>query len=117
MWLAYPGLIRGRKSFSVGIGTVSHRNRSHSPLTQGRLCRSRHSSGLGPYRYNAAANFSPMALNNLNNPYSPQPSTPVATTGEDMMIGEEKEGAGGLEINLVKVQSFEMVNIRIRMFA
>jgi hypothetical protein len=33
-------------------------------------------AGVGvPYRYNPA--FSPMALNNLNNPYSPQPATPV----------------------------------------
>ena len=32
-------------------------------------------------RYNNT--FSPMALNNLNNPYSPQPSTPVACHPED----------------------------------
>ena len=29
--------------------------------------------------------FSPMALNNLNNPYSPQPATPLgSTSGEDV---------------------------------
>ena len=39
---------------------------------------------LGPYRYNNST-FSPMALNNLNNPYSPQPSTPNAT-GEVIMM-------------------------------
>ena len=33
------------------------------------------------HRYNNT--FSPMALNNLNNPYSPQPSTPVACHPED----------------------------------
>ena len=33
------------------------------------------------HRYNNT--FSPMALNNLNNPYSPQPSTPVACAPED----------------------------------
>lgn len=59
-------------------GTPIPFNRSRHNSAQGRLCRSRHSSGLaaaGPYRYNPA--FSPMALNNLNNPYSPQPATPL----------------------------------------
>ncbi len=47
--------------------------------------------------------FSPMALNNLNNPYSPQPSTPVGCSEGDpaataaaamsgmMMVGEEQQ--------------------------
>ena len=72
-------------------GTPVPFNRSRHNSAQGRLCRSRHSSGLAPYRYNAAsaANFSPMALNNLNNPYSPQPSTPVAVSGDEMM-GKKK---------------------------
>ncbi len=65
-------------------GTPVPFNRSRHNSAQGRLCRSRHSSGLaaapgsaGHYRYNMT--FSPMALNNLNNPYSPQPSTPLTT--------------------------------------
>ena len=36
---------------------------------------------LHHHRYNNT--FSPMALNNLNNPYSPQPSTPVACGGPE----------------------------------
>jgi hypothetical protein len=39
--------------------------------------------------YNTA--FSPMALNNLNNPYSPQPSTPVASAPDDHFMS----GIGG----------------------
>lgn len=43
--------------------------------------------GLGGtgYRYNMT--FSPMALNNLNNPYSPQPSTPISTMEGEMPLG------------------------------
>ena len=55
-----------------------------------------------------------MALNNLNNPYSPQPSTPVATAPEDHFLGPSSGantlgggsqllcsgGSGGLEDNL-----------------
>ena len=62
-------------------GTPIPFNRSRHNSAQGRLCRSRHSSGVAPYRYNMT--FSPMALNNLNNPYSPQPATPVGTTCPD----------------------------------
>jgi len=58
-------------------------NRSRHNSAQGRLCRSRHSSGVpltggpaGGYRYQTMP-YSPMALNNLNNPFSPQPSTPI----------------------------------------
>jgi len=66
-------------------GTPIPFNRSRHNSAQGRLCRSRHSSGVGlPFRYNVTP-FSPMALSNLNNPYSPQPSTPVgSTSGEDV---------------------------------
>ena len=64
-------------------GTPIPFNRSRHNSAQGRLCRSRHSSGLAPYRYNIQT-FSPMALNNLNNPYSPQPATPVGTVMEEM---------------------------------
>jgi len=69
-------------------GTPIPFNRSRHNSAQGRLCRSRHSSGvmsgIGPYRYTVAP-FSPMALSNLNNPYSPQPSTPVgSTSGEEV---------------------------------
>ena len=64
-------------------GTPIPFNRSRHNSAQGRLCRSRHSSGLAPYRYNIQT-FSPMALNNLNNPYSPQPATPVGTVVEEM---------------------------------
>ena len=76
-------------------GTPIPFNRSRHNSAQGRLCRSRHSSGaLGVvppgYRYantiNIAAPYSPMALNNLNNPYSPQPATPVSTTCPDDMF-------------------------------
>ena len=58
---------------------------------------------MGPYRYAnvvqssgpvaggglSALNvtpYSPMALNNLNNPYSPQPAPPVSTTCPDDMF-------------------------------
>merc|ERR1719414_2549246 len=64
-------------------GTPIPFNRSRHNSAQGRLCRSRHSSGLAPYRYNIQT-FSPMALSNLNNPYSPQPATPVGTVVEEM---------------------------------
>lgn len=65
-------------------GTPIPFNRSRHNSAQGRLCRSRHSSGVGPYRYTVTP-FSPMALSNLNNPYSPQPSTPVGSmSGEEM---------------------------------
>ena len=56
-----------------------------TPITFNRIrhklkCRSRHSSGVpmagGSYRYQTMP-YSPMALNNLNNPFSPQPSTPI----------------------------------------
>merc|ERR1719452_364138 len=54
--------------------------RSRHNSAQGRLVRSRHSSGVpnagGGYRYQTMP-YSPMALNNLNNPFSPQPSTPI----------------------------------------
>jgi len=54
-------------------------NRSRHNSAQGRLgCRSRHSSGvLGSYRYQPTTPHSPGAWSNLNNPYSPQPSTPI----------------------------------------
>merc|ERR1712051_164192 len=68
-------------------GTPIPFNRSRHNSAQGRLCRSRHSSGLAPYRYNIQT-FSPMALNNLNNPYSPQPATPVGTVVEEMFGGQ-----------------------------
>merc|ERR1712223_783681 len=65
-------------------GTPIPFNRSRHNSAQGRLCRSRHSSGVGPYRYTVTP-FSPMALRNLNKPYSPQPSTPVgSTSGEEV---------------------------------
>ena len=75
-------------------GTPVPFNRSRHNSAQGRLCRSRHSSGLtnataagGPFRaYNNMAPFSPMALNNLNNPYSPQPSTPLANADPDGLM-------------------------------
>lgn len=72
-------------------GTPIPFNRSRHNSAQGRLCsRSRHSSGVGvtiaPYRYNMTP-FSPMALNNLNNPYSPQPATPVGGSGEELFVG------------------------------
>ena len=61
-------------------GTPIPFNRSRHNSAQGRLCRSRHSSGVpmagGSYRYQTMP-YSPMALNNLNNPFSPQPSTPI----------------------------------------
>eukprot|EP00092_Neocalanus_flemingeri_P010668 GFUD01011492.1.p1 GENE.GFUD01011492.1~~GFUD01011492.1.p1 ORF type:complete len:1056 (-),score=265.28 GFUD01011492.1:937-4104(-) len=61
-------------------GTPIPFNRSRHNSAQGRLCRSRHSSGVpiagGGYRYQTMP-YSPMALNNLNNPFSPQPSTPI----------------------------------------
>ena len=47
---------------------------------------------LHHHRYNNT--FSPMALNNLNNPYSPQPSTPVACCPEDHF----PMGGGGVTI-------------------
>uniref|UniRef100_A0A0K2SVS8 Putative LOC100876563 [Megachile rotundata] n=1 Tax=Lepeophtheirus salmonis TaxID=72036 RepID=A0A0K2SVS8_LEPSM len=55
--------------------TPVHFSRSRHNSAQGRLCRSRHSSGVGYYKY--VNNFSPVALNNLNNPFSPQPGTPM----------------------------------------
>ena len=86
-------------------GTPIPFNRSRHNSAQGRLCRSRHSSGLAPYRYNIQT-FSPMALNNLNNPYSPQPATPVGTVVEDMFCGPtsytmttgEAMGNGGMVV-------------------
>ena len=70
--------------------------RSRHNSAQGRLCRSRHSSGVplaGPtgYRYQTMP-YSPMALNNLNNPFSPQPSTPAGGTGG---AGEVEAGGPG----------------------
>lgn len=67
-------------------GTPIPFNRSRHNSAQGRLCRSRHSSGVavGPYRYTMTP-CSPMAFSNLNNPYSPQPATPAgSTSGEDV---------------------------------
>merc|ERR1719167_992030 len=59
-------------------GTPIPFNRSRHNSASGRLCRSRHSSGLPGYpRYQTSMPYSPMALNNLNNPFSPQPSTPA----------------------------------------
>ena len=80
-------------------GTPIPFNRSRHNSAQGRLCRSRHSSGVPLERqysrqysgsniqtytgteapldrqYSSSATpYSPMALNNLNNPFSPQPS-------------------------------------------
>lgn len=65
-------------------GTPIPFNRSRHNSAQGRLCRSRHSSGLPVYaRYQQPAMpYSPMALNNLNNPFSPQPSTPAHQADE-----------------------------------
>lgn len=61
-------------------GTPIHFNRSRHSSAQGRLCRSRHSSGIaGPFSGNSMkgyAPFCPVAFTNLNNPYSPQPTTP-----------------------------------------
>lgn len=74
--------------------------RSRHNSAQGRLCRSRHSSGLGgpgPYRYNPA--FSPMALNNLNNPYSPQPATPVGNHLDQDMFSTAMAHAYGADPN------------------
>ena len=68
-------------------GTPIPFNRSRHNSAQGRLCRSRHSSGLGPYRGAYSMTFSPMALNNLNNPYSPQPSTPLTNPDECLPPG------------------------------
>ncbi len=59
-------------------GTPIPFNRSRHNSAQGRLCRSRHSSGLTAPNRPYSMPFSPMALSNLNNPYSPQPSTPLA---------------------------------------
>jgi len=66
-------------------GTPIPFNRSRHNSAQGRLCtRSRHSSGLPVYaRYQQPSMpYSPMALNNLNNPFSPQPSTPAHQADE-----------------------------------
>ena len=88
-------------------GTPIPFNRSRHNSAQGRLCRSRHSSGVGPYRYSMTP-FSPMALSNLNNPYSPQPATPLgSTSGEEPMFnvvgnnGNGFVGADGSNINAV----------------
>ena len=101
-----------RKEISLVTSTVS---------LQGRLCRSRHSSGVGvgPYRYAnvvqssgpagggaggglSALNvtpYSPMALNNLNNPYSPQPATPVSTTCPDDMFVTYVQGGANTNVH------------------
>ena len=60
-----------------------------------------------PYRYGTiqpgagaainASPYSPMALNNLNNPYSPQPAAPVSTTcPEDMFVTTFVGGGNGV---------------------
>jgi len=102
-------------------GTPIPFNRSRHNSAQGRLCRSRHSSGVGvgPYRYAnvvqssgpagggaggglSALNvtpYSPMALNNLNNPYSPQPATPVSTTCPDDMFVTYVQGGANTNVH------------------
>ena len=99
--ILYPDLVSEATTLSTEpqplfiLGTPIPFNRSRHNSAQGRLCRSRHSSGLGgPYRYNPA--FSPMALNNLNNPYSPQPATPVGNhLDQDMFSAALVQAYGG----------------------
>jgi len=61
-------------------GTPIPFNRSRHSSAQGRLCRSRHSSGIaGPFGGKPYPAFCPLAFTNLNNPFSPQPTTPLLT--------------------------------------
>ena len=79
-------------------GTPIPFNRSRHNSAQGRLCRSRHSSGVGgPFRYNPA--FSPMALNNLTNLYSPQPASPVGKHHDQDMFSAAMVNAYGSDPN------------------
>jgi len=92
-------------------GTPIPFNRSRHNSAQGRLCRSRHSSGVGPYRYTMTP-FSPMALNNLNNPYSPQPATPLgSTSGEDVFnLNNTSYVVDNSSVNVVTAMEDAVVN-------
>ncbi|XP_023346910.1 uncharacterized protein LOC111715775 [Eurytemora carolleeae] len=73
-------------------GTPIPFNRSRHNSAQPRLCRSRHSSGLSlniqyPARFNTTP-YSPGALSNLNNPFSPQPSTPLQGSDQDQIYSQ-----------------------------
>jgi len=91
-------------------GTPIPFNRSRHNSAQPRLCRSRHSSGLSlgtQYIPNTRVGFntmpySPGALSNLNNPFSPQPSTPCQPPETEQMytppnqIVQFNTGGGGI---------------------
>jgi len=81
-------------------GTPIPFNRSRHNSAQPRLCRSRHSSGLSlptqyanniQHRFNTMP-YSPGALSNLNNPFSPQPSTPLQCTDQEPLYSQVGPG-------------------------
>jgi hypothetical protein len=83
---------------------IPFNNRSRHNSAQPRLCRSRHSSGLtiNPQysnRFNTNP-YSPGALSNLNNPFSPQPATPVQCSDQEPIFSQVQNTGQYQSINV-----------------